>query len=705
MPRRTLPQILSSTILAAILAAASPAFAEDDTPPETGKPLVVTASRIQAQVFDVPYTADVITAEYIASRKASHSLGAILQEDPSIMVQKTSNNQNSPFLRGFTGFRTLFMIDGIRLNNSVFRDGPNQYWNTVDPLTIDRLEVVKGPASVAYGSDAIGGTVNAVTRSRELTGEGWSFSQRLYGRYGSADSSFVGRAELEGNQGEAFGFLAGISGKDFNDVHAGGDVGSQPATGYWEADGDLKLEYRFSPERRLVFSYQHVSQLDGQRAHKTVNGVNWRGTTNGNEKKRELDQYRDLIYLQYHIDDLGEFPGKAALSLSYHLQQEDQFRIKANDESDKQGFDCGTIGLSAAFESLQPIGRLSYGVEYYHDRVSSYLTKFNADGSLKEVGVQGPVADDATYDLLGVFLQDEVPITDRFLTTIGVRYTYARADADTVDIPAGSVSDHWDNVVGSLRLQYYLHEAWSIFGGVSQGFRAPNLSDLTRFDTARKDEAEVPSPGLSPEEYVSYEIGLKANCPGLRGQLAYFYTDINDMIIRYPNGNVNADGDFEVEKANVGDGFVHGVELNGELDLTRVLTLFGGAAWQEGEVDTYPTAAMVKTREPISRMQPLTGLLGLRWKHPSGRYWAEATSQFADKQDRLSTSDAGDTDRIPPGGTPGYAVYGVRAGFKASKTVTLTAAVENIFDEAYRIHGSAQNEPGTNVVLALDCRF
>jgi len=177
------------------------------------------------------------------------------------------------------------------------------------------------------------------------------------------------------------------------------------------------------------------------------------------------------------------------------------------------------------------------------------------------------------------------------------------------------------------------------------------------------------------------------------------------MTLRYPNGNLTADGRNEVQKANVGDGYVVGVELNGEYDLAEVLSVFGGVAWQEGQVDTCPTAAMVKKREPIDRMAPLTGLVGLRWKHPSGRYWAEATAQFAPKQHRLSTRDAADTDRIHQGGTPGYAVYGIRAGLKATDKVTVSAAVENIFNEACRIHGSGQNEPGTNVVVAVDCRF
>ncbi|MBI4711972.1 MAG: TonB-dependent receptor plug domain-containing protein, partial [Planctomycetes bacterium] len=118
--------------------------------------IVVTASRREAKVFDSPYTISVIDSEEIQSRQMSRTTPDILSEEPAVMLQKTSMGQGSPYLRGFTGFRNVFLIDGIRLNNSTFREGPNQYWNTVDPFTIQRLEIVKGPASVLYGSDAIG---------------------------------------------------------------------------------------------------------------------------------------------------------------------------------------------------------------------------------------------------------------------------------------------------------------------------------------------------------------------------------------------------------------------------------------------------------------------------------------------------------------------------------------------------------------------
>ena len=169
---------------------------------------MVTATRTEKKPFDVPAFVDRVTGEDLRSRELSRTVPEALRAVPGVMVQKTSHGQGSPYMRGFTGFRNLFLIDGIRLNNSVFREGPNQYWNTVDPYSIGRIEVVKGPASVLYGSDAIGGTVQAFTKA-PLTFAGEA--GHLYLRVASAEESFIGRGELGLGAGEKTGFLGGVT--------------------------------------------------------------------------------------------------------------------------------------------------------------------------------------------------------------------------------------------------------------------------------------------------------------------------------------------------------------------------------------------------------------------------------------------------------------------------------------------------------------
>jgi hemoglobin/transferrin/lactoferrin receptor protein len=662
--------------------------------------VVVTATRTETATFDLPFTTQALGRDVIQDEHMSRTVPETLREVPSVMIQKTANGQGSPFIRGFTGFRTLFLIDGIRLNNSTFRDGPNQYWNTVDPFSVGRLELVKGPSSVLYGSDAIGGTVNALTLAPP---DRWS--GRAYYRYASAEDSHTGRAEGGGAAGP-LRFTAGVSGKSY------GDLNGMPKTGYDEWDLDLKAEYRLSGNRRLVAAWQHVDQDDAWRTHSTIYAKSYHGTTNGTDRARIYDQDRDLAYLQFHADDLAGAVDSLTLSASYHLQGEDFDQINSKLVHTRSSVDVRTLGLWAQLTSESPVGTWTYGAEYYRDRVSSAQTTRETNGTTT-VAIQGPVADEATYDLAGVYVQDRLPLPARWELTLGGRYTYARADARKVRDPVTtlktSVNDDWQSVVGSARLEWQMDRAdhWRLFGGVSQGFRAPNLSDLTRLDIARSGELETAAPGLDPEDFVAVEVGLKTQYDQFQGEIAWFYTFIHDLIVRAPTGNkviVGGKSYTEVTKRNSAGGYLRGIEASARWQFQPDWALFGWVTWMEGKVEGYPTATTTE-QEWFSRAMPLSGEAGLRWDAPTKRFWAEAVTTMANVADKLSAADALDTQRIPPGGTPGYAVFTVRGGWKLNLHCAVSLACENVFDKEYRVHGSGVNEPRRNFVCAVDARF
>jgi hemoglobin/transferrin/lactoferrin receptor protein len=670
-----------------------------DVSPGLSAPIIVTASRIEERPLDVPYSVDVVGQQQIQD-KQYRSAPEALQEVPGVLVQRTASGQGSPFIRGFTGFRTLLLIDGIRLNNSTFRDGPNQYFNTIDPYSVDRFEVVKGPSSVLYGSDAIGGTVNAITKTPHGYGEGFRHEVALYQRGSSAERSYTVHPEAIVTFGQQFGAYVAGSYKEYGDIEGGRDIGRQHNTGYDEWSADFKLEYLLAPNQRLIFAHQELQQNNAARAHSTIQGISFEGSTIGTDLLRDLDQYRDLTYVQYRADRLDGFVNSVHASLSWQSQFEREDRIRGSGATTMQEFDVGTLGVSLQLTSRTPIGELTYGIEYYRDNVSSRSSSNP---------IQGVVADDANYDLLGIYLQDRIPLTDRFDLTLGGRFTYARAESDGAQDPVTgqqvSVEDDWTSVVGSIRANYFIvPDRWAVYGGVSQGFRAPNLSDLTRFDIARSNELQIPALNLDPEEYVSYEIGVKAGYENLSFQLAYFYTQINNMIVGRPTGAV-IDGDFVVSRANAGDGYVHGVELGLSWRFHPDFTFFTSASWQDGEVDQFPTSAPVKERQPLSRLIPTTGIFGVRWDDPSRRFFVEGVLHLADEQNRLTTSDMADTQRIPPGGTPEYELVHLRGAWRVNENARLTLAIENIFDEDYRVHGSGVNGAGRNFILGLELRY
>ncbi len=667
--------------------------------------IVVTPTRSQREMADIPFMCDSIKGAEICLGKASRTTPEALRELPSVMIQKTAHGQGSPFLRGFTGFRTLFLVDGIRLNNSVFRDGPNQYWNTVDPFSISRLEVLRGPASVLFGSDAIGGAVNAISRAGRDSRSGRILPSRLYYRFSTAERSHILRGDANTRLGKAGAFHVGLTLKRFGDLRSG--AGRQPKTGYDEGDVDLRADFDLSSGWNITIGHQTVVQNDSWRTHKTIFARSYHGTTVGNERKRVLDQRRNFTYVRLLADDFGGPVDQLEFVLSHHRQEEDRFRVKSNYSSDRQGVDVDTLGLS--MQALKHAwGEWTCGVEYYHDSVDSYSHKYSSGGQLKSCGIQGPVGDDSTYDTLGLYIQNTVD-SERLQVISGARYNRCEADVGHFQDPVSGTSDSlhedWDAVVGSLRLMYRLlpQDRVNVFAGVSQGFRAPNLSDLTRFDTARTDEIETPSPGVDPEHYLACEAGIKAEAGAAAFQLAYFHTLIRDMIIRVPTGRI-IDGSKEVTKKNAGDGFVHGVELETRWTISSSWRVWGNLTWMEGEVDSFPTSDPIKKREPMSRIMPSTVNLTTRYQ-PSNRWWVEASVTAADKQDRLSTRDKADTQRIPPGGTPGYAVVSLRSGCKLSSHLTLTAVLDNVTDRNYRIHGSGVNEPGRNFILVAEYKF
>ena len=681
-----------------------PAAFTSDASSTLETPLVVTPTREVTPVATTPFSVEAISSEDIMDR-LGRTLPELLGETPSVMVQKTGHGQGSPFIRGFTGYRNLALIDGIRLNNSAFRDGPNQYWSTIDPYSVRSIELVKGQGSVLYGSDAIGGTVNALT-ARPLYAESGSLvGGRTYGRVSSAEDSYTGRFETSVSEADKYGFLFGVTAKDYGDLKTAGQ-GRNPKTGYDEWDLDIKGEIFLNKDTRLTLLHQRVQQDDAWRTHATIYGIPFRGTTIGDDQRRSLDQERTLTYAQLEGTSSGAID-HYLISVSHQRQSEEQYRVRSitDRRSEVQGFDVDTYGTMAEFSSDTDLGYFTYGASYYLDRVDSFRNNFNAAGRFTGASIQGPVPDNSSYHLAGAFVQDKIEFGDRLDLWLGGHFTYAHAEVgrgeDPVKKTPFALTDDWTSTVGSTRFVYDLNEdkSLSAFGGISQGFRAPNLSDLSRLDLARTGEIEVPAPGgLEPEKYISFELGIRGDKGSTSGSLAYYYTDIRDLIVGSRTGRI-VSGAFEVTKSNAGDGFVHGVEFEVEQGLTDQLTLFAWFSWQDGELTT---GALT---EPMSRIMPFTSEAGIRWTALDGDLRLELLALGAMEQDNLPLRDRQDTQRIPPGGTPGYVITTLRGSWDTGNGLTLTAGLENLTDESYRVHGSGINGPGRNFILGAEWKF
>lgn len=670
------------------------AEAADDDIPET---IYITTERIVTNRLDTPFSVSQLSKQDIQEQNF-RSLPEVFESIPGVLVQKTAYGQGSPYIRGFTGFRTLFLIDGIRLNNSIFREGPNQYWNTVDLGSIGKIELVRGASSAQYGADAIGGTVQVFSQELGLNESQQNNTFNFAYRGATAeDSNQLVAGYVQ--EGDGLAFRVGAGFKDFGDLKRGEGI-DQPNTGYDEYNLDAKLAVKLDRHWTFTSAAFLTRQDDVPRTHKTIESISFAGTSIGSELRRDLDHRRLLTYAKVSGADLDGAISNAELTVSWHTQEESRNRLRTRDRFDTQGIETDTLGLQGQFVSNLVWARLIWGADYYKDSVSSFSSRND---------IQGPVGDDATYESLGLYVQGRKQLSDKLDLLAGARYTYVDAEAKSVRDPntgeQTQVSNDWNNVVANLMLNYRIDQNQALHAGVSQGFRAPNLSDLTRFDSARSNEFEIPSVDLAPEHFTNFDIGYKYNSATLAADFSTYYTLVDDQIQRVPSGRQNEDGEFEISKENIGDGYIYGAELNIDYRIFSHWRVRAAVAYMQGKVDTFPTSERIATREYISRLMPTTAHISLRYDALQSPWWVATSLVSAARADRLSTRDQGDTDRIPPGGTPGYGVVNVRAGYRFSDELTFNLGLENLLDKDYRIHGSGQNEAGRNFILSVVGEF
>ena len=705
-------------VLALLLAVCFPivAFAGVDIIPPAPENMLVTATRSEQLVTELPYQVDLLGQQQL-QRQLPRNLPEALANIPGVMVQKTSNGQGSPFIRGFTGYRTLALIDGVRYNNSVYRDGPSEYFSLIDSQSLDQIELLHGPASTLYGSDAIGGALNLHSQAPSYLKQ--TLDQAYIGgaawaRFSSAEDSLIGRLELDTGVGESWGVRGGYSYKRFGDVDAA-DLGVQRKTGYDERAWDFRVDKTLNDHWAMAYLHQSLKQDDVWRTHSTLYAISFSGTEVGTDLRRVKDQARQLDYFKFSGIELSGVIDAANLTFSRQNWREEGMRIKSSGKSIEDWFDSTMWGLDIQLQSDFARLNLVYGIDYYLDKVDTGRVDFNPDGSVDSVRIQGPVGDDSVFAQSGAYIQAALDLGDRAQITFGTRYNRVEAEVGRFEDPASGFSvsygEHWDSWVNSVRFSFDASDNSMLWLGVSESFRAPNIADISRYGGSRSNELEIAATELSPEDFVTYELGLKQRWQNLNFSGSVFYTDMSDYIASTPTGRM-VDGMTEVSKKNAASGYIRGLELSLDADMGYALggdwSSFINTSYLDSELTSVLDARSgIEVSEPTSRLMPLTLHAGLKWQgaYLSQNLWAHLDVTYAAKADRLSSPDKADTQRIPIGGTPSYTLLTLRVGWDASDSSSLSLAFNNLLDTPYRSHGSGSNEPGRGIDFGLRFEF
>lgn len=648
------------------------------------QPVTITAQRYEIEALNSPQALSIFDLSDLLENNPRSTPEAMIGV-PGIWMQKTNHGGGSPFIRGLTGNQTLLLVDGIRLNNSTYRYGPNQYLNTVDPLSLNRIEVVRGSGSVQYGSDALGGAAQLITQSPDFSGAGFQAKGRLYGKYMSQDMEWTGRAVVE-LQGEKVALLGGLSLKDFGDLVAGGDLGTQAPSAYQERDMDLKARIKVTDRNLLTAAYQFVRQENVGR----FDQVAQRGY-----KTYQFDpQERTLGYLRWEHVARANWVESIRMILSYQQSVEGRTKQRENEDFITQEEDIiDTWGFTVEMVNPLPAnGKLISGVEAYRDEVASQIFTTDVTGGLLATQ-RGLYPNDSKALNLAAFSLSRWELPS-WIFEAGLRYN--QINLDIPDETFGEIDIQPSAVVGNISAMYKLAPSDRVYTSLNSGFRAPNINDLSSFGSFDSG-IEVPTSTLDPERSLTAEAGYKHVSRSVTLNTAVFYNRLFDLITRIPanfNGSSTFNGEDVYKKANTAKAYIWGIEAD-------LLWQFA-PRWEGYGTFSYAYGQDVSKDEPMRRIPPLNGLAGLRYTHPSG-FWSKADLLFADKQDRLSGGDQSD-HRIAAGGTPGWQVMNLTAGYTWNR-FDFNLGLQNLWDEAYRMHGSGVDGYGRSLWAVLQIRI
>ena len=656
------------------------ANAQGDSAATALEEVIVTAQRIQQKEIWVPYSVKKINGQYFKERSPRTTPEA-LQGINGVFVQKTNHGGGSAFIRGLTGNQTLILIDGIRLNNSTFRYGPNQYLNTIDPYIIERIEVVKGTGSVQYGTDALGGVIHVISKEPFFSNEKSAWQGKAVAKYMTGKMEKTARGELN-YASNKIAFTGGVTIRDFGDLLGGDTTGKQTPSGYNEWAFNAKLKFLLQEKVILTVSHQNLKQQHVPVYHKI---------RLENFALNEFDQQqRQLQYAR--IDIKGNNRWMKKLEVIASRQQSIEGRKSQKNGSItllKERDEANTIGLTTdVFSELNKIWAANTGVEFYKDNIRSSRKDINTQNDLAS-DKRGLYPDHSKYGNYSLYSLHHIK-HKKWLADAGLRLN--GFSIQLTDSSLGKVKVNPSAMVWNAALMYRIFPQHHIYLTYSTGYRAPNIDDMGSLGIV-DFRYEVPANNLSPERSANLELGYKFGTKKLKGDIAIYQMQLKDLITRIKVDGEIINGYQVYRKENIEDALIKGVEAELDWKVIESLALNGSITYTYGKNKT--------KSEPLRRIPPLHGRVMSTFRKKS--WFATTEFLFASKQNRLAQGDKED-NRIPAGGTPGWKVINLYAG-NQWKCFYFNIGLQNIFNQDYRTHGSGINSVGRSAWLSASFNF
>ena len=701
--------------------------------------VVLSVSKFGQKKRDIPQQIVSVTSDDVLFRNPQ-TAADLLQSSGQVYVQKSQLGGGSPIIRGFSTNRLLIAVDGVRFNTAIFRGGNVQNIISIDPFAVARTEVILGPGSVVYGSDAVGGVMNFYTKKPVFSfKQGTTFSGNTTLRYATANKEKTGHFDF--NIGaKKWAFLTSVTYSDFDNLRMGSHgPDDYLRTQYVETlNGVDTVVQNQNPKIQRPTAYSQINTMQKVRYMPNNNwnfdlGLFYTTTTDYPRYDRLIrtsnDALRSAVWdygpQQWFSGNLqiqntpqtNTFFDKSAFTLSFQ-----HFTESRSDRDFGAPFLYKTQEKVAAyttawdFEKKIKKAKLNYGVEYIFNKVGSRGLKTDILSGTSQQDVSR-YPDGSSWQSLAGYMSTQFALAENISFLGGLRYSHiivaAQFDTSLFALPFTEATINTGALTGTAGVTWNPNQTlgWRLNFGTA--FRAPNIDDIGKVFDSEPGSVVVPNPDLKPEYAYNGDLGVSLNFENkIKLDFAGFYTILEDALIRRDfsldgESQIVYQGELSTIQAiqNASRAQVYGFEAGLEFAFSKAVKLSsqynitkGFAQDQQG------------TKQALRHAAPAYGNTHIVYKKEKLTLdvFAVYNGQFdfedlAPSQQNNAFLYAADQNGNPY--APKWYTLNFSGQYKFSKAFQLTATLENITDQRYRPYSSGLSAPGRNLILAATYTF
>ena len=700
--------------------------------------VVVSASKFEEKRKDVAQKIQVMKSGELQNFNQS-STADVLANSGNVFVQKSQLGGGSPIIRGFETNKVLLVVDGIRMNNAIYRGGHLQNIITLDNSIMDRVEVVFGPGSVVYGSDAIGGVMTFTTKKPMFSADDKLLvKSNAYARYFSAANGYATNANVSlgtkkfasltsftyskfgdlrqgavrnpyvGNFGARNWYAAQINGVDSMVVNA--DTNKQVGSAYSQYDFLQKFAFKQNDQvtHKLNFQLSNSSNIDRYDRLTQMSG--------SKPKFAEWyygPQFRMLAAYTLDLSNKNVMYDNARIILGYQSIWESRIDRKfKNNSRNHRVENLDILTFNADFSRKINEHEFRYGLDAYYNNVkSTAYTEDIVSMATSALDTRYPDGGSMMYSVAG-YVTHTWEITDKLILNDGLRFTHVGLNAIFKDktffpFPFNDINQSNNAINGNLGLIYMPTSKWRFTLSGSTGFRAPNVDDLTKVFESVPGSIVVPNPNLKAEYSYNGEFGFSYEiAPELYlGANAYYTLLTNALTVQNSTflgeDSINYDGQLSQVKTttNAGQAYVYGVEGMISGKLSDYFNITGTVNYTKGRIKTDSIPY------PLDHIPPVFGKVSLAYN--LRKFKAEFFVNYSGWKRLEDYNFIGEDNYAyaTVNGMPSWYTLNLRVNYVFNKYASIQLACENILDQNYRNYASNISAPGRNFIVTLRGNF